>query len=94
MSEPIIESSGNVFTDLGFDPAEAVILKMRAELMNDLRTHIQKSDLTSAQVAERLGISRTRAVDLIRGEWDKFSLEMLITLEARAGRRISLDLVA
>ena len=29
----IIKSSGNVFEDLGFDPAEAKVMAMRAELM-------------------------------------------------------------
>ena len=31
--EPVVESSGNVFADLGFSPEEATILAMRAELM-------------------------------------------------------------
>ncbi|MHC1725905.1 MAG: hypothetical protein AB9866_07855 [Syntrophobacteraceae bacterium] len=33
MSEHILDSSGNVFTDLGYSPDEAVILQMRADLM-------------------------------------------------------------
>lgn len=94
MSEPIIESSGNVFADVGFDPAEAAILKMRADLFNDLRAYIEKSGLTPTEVAERLGITPSRVADLMHGRWEKFSLEMLITLEARAGRKVSLDLVA
>lgn len=94
MSEPIIESSGNVFADLGFDPAEAAILKMRADLLNDLRAYIETSSLTQTQVAERLGITPSRVADLMRGEWEKFSLELLITLEARVGRKVSLELVA
>jgi len=32
----VTPSSGNVFVDLGFDPAEAEVMKLRAELM--LRT--------------------------------------------------------
>lgn len=38
MSEPIVESSGNVFTDLGFEEDEARLLQMRAEHMHDLST--------------------------------------------------------
>lgn len=94
MSEPIIESSGNVFADLGFDPAEAAILKMRADLLNDLRAYIENSGLTPMEVAERLGITPSSVAGLRRGQWEKFSLEMLITLAARAGRKVSLDLVA
>jgi hypothetical protein len=29
----IIKSSGNVFADLGFDPAEAEVMKLRTEIM-------------------------------------------------------------
>jgi predicted XRE-type DNA-binding protein len=35
--EPIVESSGNVFVDLGFPPDETAILALRAELMARLR---------------------------------------------------------
>jgi hypothetical protein len=31
--EPVIESSGNVFADLGFSPEETALLAMRVELM-------------------------------------------------------------
>jgi len=92
MKEPITESSGNVFVDLGFDPAEAAILQMRAELMTDLREFIRSSGMTQMEAAQRLGIGQSRVSDLMRGKWDRFSLEMLITLEARAGRKVRLDL--
>ncbi len=74
----VIESSGNVFSDLGFEPGEAAILQMRAKLMNDLRERITASGMT-------------RVSDLMRGKWEKFSLEMLITLEARMGRQVILE---
>ncbi len=94
MKEKITPSSGNIFDDLGFEPAEAVILKMRSSLINDLRTYIEKDGLTQMAAAERLGISQSRVSDLVRGKWEKFSLEMLITLEARLGRKVSLQLAA
>jgi len=94
MKEKTTPSSGNVFEDLGFDSAEAVILKMRSSLMNDLRIFIEKDGLTQMAAAERLGISQSRVSDLVRGKWEKFSLEMLITLEARLGRKVSLQLAA
>jgi predicted XRE-type DNA-binding protein len=94
MKEPIIDSTGNVFTDLGFDPAEAAILQMRAKLMNDLRDFIQLSGMTQAEAAERFSIAQSRVSDLVRGKWEKFSLEMLISLETRVGRKVSLELAA
>ena len=94
MKEPVTNTSGNIFSDLGFDPAEAAILQMRAKLMNDLREYIRSSGMTQVEAAERLGIAQSRVSDLVRGKWDKFSLEMLISLEARAGRKVNLELAA
>ena len=94
MKKTSTKSSGNVFTDLGFPPDEAAILKMRADLMADLRTLIEAKKLTQAQAAEMLSISQSRVSDLVRGKWEKFSLEMLITLATRAGMRISLSRAA
>ena len=94
MKKKTAKSSGNVFVDLGFDPAEAAVLQMRANLMSDLRLYIEKQKLTQAQAAKRLGIAQSRVSDLVRGKWDKFSLEMLITLEARLGRTVRVECAA
>lgn len=88
------KSSKNIFADLGFEPAEAAVLQMRANLMSDLRKYIEDNNLTQAEAAERLGIAQSRVSDLVRGKWEKFSLEMLITLEARVGRTVKVQLVA
>jgi predicted XRE-type DNA-binding protein len=84
----------NIFLDLGFDPAEAAVLQMRATLMSDLRAYIEAQGLTQAEAAQRLGIAQSRVSDLVRSKWEKFSLEMLITLETRLGRKVSLELAA
>jgi predicted XRE-type DNA-binding protein len=94
MSKGIVKSSGSVFVDLGFPPEEAAILQMRSELMVDLRKYIEAKKLTQAQAAEIFGVSQSRVSDLVRGKWEKFSLEMLITLATRAGMSISLKRAA
>lgn len=88
--EEVIESSGNVFADLGFAPEEAALLAMRAELMSSLRETIASQGWTQAQAAQHLGIGQSRVSDLVRGKRDKFSLDMLVTLATRAGRRVEL----
>ena len=86
----VTPSSGNVFTDLGFGPGEAAVMGMRADLMARLRVLVQTEGWTQAQAAEQFGIAQSRVSDLLRGKWDKFSLDMLITLAARAGRKVEL----
>lgn len=94
MSSTITKSSGNVFADLGFESAEALILEMRAKLMSDLREYIQSSGLTPPAAAKKLKIARSRVSDLMSGRWEEFSLEMLITLAARVGCKVTLELAA
>jgi predicted XRE-type DNA-binding protein len=94
MNEPITNSSGNVFLDLGYSPDEAAILQMRADLMADIRKFIKAKKLTQAQAAEMLGITQSRVSDLTRGKWEKFSLEMLITLATKAGMHVTLKTAA
>ena len=94
MKEKITRSSGNVFTDLGFPPEEAAILAMRADLMAQLRLVLEKRDWTQVEAAKVLGISQSRVSDLMRGKWDKFSLDMLVTLATRAGLHCELKLAA
>ena len=94
MSEVIVKSSGNVFVDMGYPSEEAAILQMRADLMADLRKFVKAKKLTQTKAAEILGVSQSRVSDLTRGKWEKFSLEMLITLATRAGMRVSLRTAA
>lgn len=88
------KTSDNIFLELDFEPAEAAVLQMRANLMNDLRLYIETERLTQAEAAERLGIAQSRVSDLVRGKWEKFSLEMLIMLETRLGRTVRVELAA
>ena len=88
------KSSGNVFVDLGFSQEEAAILAMRADLMGRLRLLIEKKGWTQAEAAQTLGVSQSRVSDLVRGKWDKFSLDMLISLATRAGMRVQLRMAA
>lgn len=94
MKERITRSSGNVFVDLGFSKEEAAVLAMRAELMARLRSVIDERGWTQQEAAKHLGIGQSRVSDLVRGKWEKFSLDMLVTLAARAGQKPNLVLKA
>ncbi len=94
MKGSMIKSSGNVFIDLGYSPEEAAVLQMRADLMTKLRKFIEARKLTQADAAKILCISQSRVSDLVRGKWERFSLEMLVTLATRAGMHISLKTAA
>jgi predicted XRE-type DNA-binding protein len=81
----VIKGSSNVFEDLGFKRGEAANLKIRADLMLDLRRHIQKSGWTQAQAAKFFGETQPRISNLLKGEISRFSVDKLIVMLARAG---------
>ena len=89
-----VKSSGNVFLDLGFDPAEAKVMALRTEVMIRMEQHLKSQGWTQAEAARRLGITQPRVSRLIKGKWRDFSLDMLLTLAARAGLHPELTLAA
>jgi predicted XRE-type DNA-binding protein len=90
----IVEGSGNVFADLGFDPAEAEVLALRTETLIKLSEFLRKQGWTQAEIARRLRITQPRVSRLLAGTWQDFSLDMLLTLAARAGLHPKLRLAA
>lgn len=90
----VTPSCGNVFIDLGFDPAEAEVMALRAEVMIRLEKHLKAQGWTQTEAAKRLGITQPRVSKLLKGVWQDFSLDMLLTLAARAGLHPKLKLAA
>ncbi len=90
----IIESSGNVFADLGFDEAESTVMALRVELMVCLRAHLDEQGFSQSQAAKILGIRQPRVCALYKRSWRDFSVDMLLTLAQRAGLHPQLKLAA
>ena len=83
-------SSGNVFEDLGYSPAEARLLALRADLMVRIERVIKDRHLTQSRAARLLGVTQPRISDLVRGKIDRFSIDSLVEMLARAGVRVGL----
>jgi predicted XRE-type DNA-binding protein len=86
----IERSTGNVFRDLGFGAKEAESLRLRAELMVEVRRLIRARKLTQHAAADLLGVTQPRISDLIRGKIDLFSIDSLVNMLARGGIRVQL----
>lgn len=78
----------NVFEDLGFDREEAESLRIRADLMMELGEFIRRKHLTQAQAAKFFGVTQPRISDLVRGKIGQFTIDTLVTMLARAGRKV------
>ena len=82
----------DVFSDLGFNAAEAENLRIRSAMMRALVAFIRKNELTQARAAKVFGISQPRISDLIRGKIHLFSIDNLVILLAAAGLRVDLKI--
>ena len=75
----------NVWDALANTPAEAENLRLRSQLMMALEQYIGRAKITQEEAATRLGVSRPRVSDLVRGHIDKFTIDKLVNMAARVG---------
>ena len=83
----------SVFYDL-FPAEKAAEMEMRAQLLIGLEHWLDMSRMTQAEAAKVLGVTQARVSDLKRGKIDRFSMDLLVRLAARAGLKPKLKLAA
>jgi predicted XRE-type DNA-binding protein len=84
----ITKGSSNIFEDLGFDSQEATNLKIRADLMLDLRKFIKAQNWTQAEAAMFFGETQPRISNLMNDDIDRFGIDKLVQMLDRAGMNI------
>ncbi|MBA1148223.1 XRE family transcriptional regulator [Ectothiorhodospiraceae bacterium WFHF3C12] len=82
----------SVWDALEDTPEKAENLKVRAELINAVREVVNEMGLSQGEAAKRLGITQPRLSDLLRGRIDRFSLDALVNILARAGKHVEIRL--
>lgn len=60
-------------------------MKLRLELMSELKQHIADAHLSQSQAAKLFGVTQPRISDLTRGKIDLFGLDALVNMVATAG---------
>jgi predicted XRE-type DNA-binding protein len=89
----VTASGRSVFYDL-FLPEKAAEMEMRAQLLIGLEQWLERGRMTQTEAAKVLGLTQARISDLKRGKIDRFSMDLLVRLAARAGLKPKLKLVA
>lgn len=89
MPTRIHRSTGNVFRDVGFPPEEAANLRIRSQVMIQVRKILEGRKLTQTAAAKLFGVTQPRVSDLVRGRIELFSIDGLINMLAHAGVRVS-----
>lgn len=80
-----VQSFNDVFDALEDSPQAAANMRARADMMRPLIHHVSLWNVTQEVAAKRLGVSRPRLNDLLRGKLGKFSLDALVNLTTSAG---------
>jgi len=88
-----IQTFNSVFDALADTPVEAANMKARAELLSALKRRIQAWDMSQEAAAARLGITRPRLNDLLRGKLGKCSLDALVNLATQSGLTLEIRVV-
>ena len=89
MTNPAFDSAWDAICDT---PAEAAHMRLRADVMMRLEKFISDNGLTQAQAAEAFGVTQPRVSDLVRRKFNRFSLESLLDMGARAGLHADITL--
>ena len=78
VEEKVIESSGNVYADLGFENPQDELAK--AQLVSAISQVIASKGLTRVKAAEALGLDQPQVSRLLRGRTSGFSTDRLLRL--------------
>jgi predicted XRE-type DNA-binding protein len=80
-----------VWEALGFSPIEAANLQVRSSLMRDIRRIIVKKKWTQAEAAKECGVSQPRINDLLKGKFNKFSIDALVNMAGAMGMKVRVE---
>lgn len=84
------ETFKNVFDAIAESPEEALNMKLRANMIHEIRAKITSAGWTQKETAAQLGITQPRVSDLLSGKLSKFSLDALVNILARLGSEVKL----
>jgi len=83
----------SVFDAIADTPQEALNLKLRAQLMNEIIDNINhQQQWTQKDAAKYLNVTQPRISDLLRGKISLFSLDLLVNMLASLGNDVELKI--
>jgi predicted XRE-type DNA-binding protein len=86
------EQFESVWDAIETDPVVAANLKARSSVMIAIEQTVKSWRISQVTAAKRLGLTQPRLNDLLRGRINKFSLDALMTIAAKAGLSVELKI--
>lgn len=87
----VTKGSDNVFEDLGFSPIEAMNLKIRTDLIIELRSFILEKGWTQSEAAQFFNETQPRISNLMNVDISHFSVDKLLKMIAKANMKVKLE---
>lgn len=84
------ESSGNVFVDMGFSPAEAAELTVKSSLIITIRDTIKERKLTQQEAARLCGTDQPTLSKILRGRMESVTIDRLAAWLTALGRTVEI----
>jgi predicted XRE-type DNA-binding protein len=87
---PVHKSSGNVFADIGFTPAEAAELTAKSRLISAIGETIKRRKLTQVEAARQCGTDQPTLSKVLRGRMESVTIDRLTVWLMALGRTIEI----
>ena len=82
----------NIFEDLGFEPKEAIKLKIKAQLMCQISEWIKEKKLKQEEASSFLEVTRPRISEVMKGRTGKFTIDTLIDMLEKIGKNVTVHI--
>ena len=86
----ILSGTDNIFADLGLP--NAVSLKIKSDLIVEIRKAMRRLGLTQKEAARRMGVTQPKVSDMMRGDFSNISERKLMDCLNRLGYDIEIKL--
>jgi len=87
---PVHKSTGNVFRDIGFTPAEAAELTAKSMLITAIGDTIKRRKLTQREAAARCGIDQPTLSKVLRDRLESVTIDRLTAGLTALGRTVEI----
>lgn len=84
----------SVWDAIADTPEQAANLRARADLMRKIAEIVKENRWTQSEAAKRCGVTQPRINDLVRGRVSLFSLDALVNIATKLGRRVRVEIEA
>ena len=89
--QDFVESSGNVFADMGLDDADGLLA--RAQLGYAVRHILEEQGATQAEISKKLSIGQAEVSRLMNGKYHLFSEKRLFGFLEKLNKQVIMTVV-